>query len=574
MDVIAKILFLLLKYQRCNLFLLDKKKRWLQLYEYNGEVSFLKFPIKRSIGAISAVALISASLLTGFNTLSHAKKNKHINLQILSINDFHGQIDKVGKVNNKATGSAEYLAAHLKQRESENKNTFLVHAGDIVGASSPASALLQDEPTIEILNELGFDLGTLGNHEFDEGLTELKRMIDGGTHPNTGYFEGANFPYVVANVLDKKTEQPILPPYAVKVVNGVKVGFIGVVTKTTPSVVTPDGVKDVIFTDEAEAVNRQVKELKKRNVEAIMVLAHEGGVQDRTTGQITGPIADMVQKFDPEVDVVFAGHSHTYLNGFVDGKLVVQAGSYGSAFADVDLVIDKKTRDVVKKSAEVVYTYHEGITPDARTHEIVESAKAKVAPIISREVGQSAGTITRSENAAGESALGNFIADAQRWKMNTDFSFMNPGGIRADMPAGKVTWGDLFTIQPFNNDLVSMKLTGEQVKKALNQQFQDPNRVRILQISGLTYKWDVSRPASDRVYDLKKADGTPIDSTETYSVTVNSFMASGGDAFTTFAEGTDRVVGPTDLDGLVEYVKQLPQPFDAKIEGRIIKEGN
>lgn len=545
------------------------------MYKYIGEVSFLKYPIKRaSIGMVSAIALVSASLLTGFDTRCHNQHGKEINLQILSINDFHGQIDKAGKVDNRATGTAEYLAAHLKQRESQNKNTFLVHAGDIVGASSPASALLQDEPTMEILNELNFDIGTLGNHEFDEGLTELKRMIDGGTHPNTGYFEGANFPYIVANVLDKKTKKPILQPYAIKVVNGVKVGFIGVVTKTTPSVVTPAGVKDVIFTDEAEAVNRQVKELKKRNVEAIMVLAHEGGFQDKTTGQITGPIAEMVKKFDPEVDVVFAGHSHTYLNGTVDGKLVVQAGSYGSAFADVDLVIDKKTRDVVKKSAEVVYTYHEGITPDARTHKIVEDAKAKVAPIISREVGQSVATITRTENAAGESALGNLITDAQRWKMATDFSFMNPGGIRANMPAGKVTWGDLFTIQPFGNDLVSMKLTGEQVKQVLNQQFKDPDRIRMLQISGLTYKWDNSRPANDRVYDLKKSDGTLIDPTKVYSVTVNSFMASGGDAFTVFAEGTERIVGPTDLDALVEYVKQLPQPFSAQIEGRITREGN
>lgn len=538
-------------------------------------MNFLKYPIKRaSIGIISAVALVSASLLTGFDTLSHHKEDKDINLQILSINDFHGQIDKAGKVNDKATGTAEYLAAYLKQRESQNENTFLVHAGDIVGASSPASALLQDEPTIEILNELGFDLGTLGNHEFDEGLAELKRLIDGGTHPNTGYFEGASFPYIVANVIDKNTKQPILPPYAIKVVNGVRVGFIGVVTKTTPSIVTPDGVKDVIFTDEVEAVNRQVKELKKRNVEAIMVLAHEGGFQDKTTGQITGPIADMVQKFDSEVDVVFAGHSHTYLNGSVDGKLVVQAGSYGNAFADVDLVIDKKTRDVVKKSAEVVNTYQEGMKPDQRVHDIVKDAKDDVASIISQEVGQSAAEITRTENAAGESALGNFIADAQRWKMSTDFSFMNPGGIRANMPAGKITWGDLFTIQPFGNDLVTMKLTGEQVKKALNQQFQDPNRIRMLQISGLAYKWDASRPASDRVYDLKKTDGTPIDPTQVYSVTVNSFMASGGDAFTVFAEGSDRVVGPTDLDGLVDYVKQLPQPFNAQIEGRIIKEGN
>nr|WP_255404619.1 5'-nucleotidase C-terminal domain-containing protein [Thermoactinomyces sp. DSM 45892] len=532
----------------------------------------MKYPIKcTSIGFMAGV-LITASLLTGFDKGANVEvSDQNLNLQILSINDFHGQIDKSGKANDKVTGTAEYLATHLKHREAQNKNTLLVHAGDVVGASSPASALLQDEPTIDILNKLNFDVGTVGNHEFDEGLTELKRIIDGGYHPKTGFFKGANFPYIVANVLDKKTKKPILPPHAIKVVEGVKIGFIGVVTQTTPSVVTPEGIKDVIFSDEAEAINQQVKELKKQGVKAIMVLAHEGGLQDSTTGKITGPIADITQKLDPEVDVVFAGHSHTYLNGTVDGKMIVQAGSYGNAFADVDVVVNKRTKDVVKKSSEIVYTYHEGITPDSRTHEIVEKAKAKVAPIISKEVAKSSGIITRAENTSGESALGNFIADSQRWKMSTDFAFMNPGGIRADMPSGKVTWGDLFTIQPFGNDLISMKLTGEQIRKVLNQQFQDPNRVRMLQISGLTYKWDSTRPTDNRVYNLKKSDGTEIDLAKHYTVTTNYFLATGGDDFTEFVNGTHRTIGPTDLDGLVEYVKQLPQPFHAKIEGRITK---
>lgn len=533
----------------------------------------MKYPFRKAgITLLSTFALVSTTLLTGFD-LAPVKQNHHNNkelqVQLLSINDFHGQLDKEGKVNNKAVGTAEYLAAYLKQREAQNPHTLLVQAGDMVGASAPSSALLQDEPTIDILNQLGFDVGTVGNHEFDEGVNEMKRLIDGGTHPKTGYFEGANFPYIAANVLDKNTNKPILPPSVIKNIQGVKIGFIGVVTKSTPSIVTPSGVAGVVFTDEAEAVNREVKKLKKRGVKSIMVLAHEGGTQNPTTGEITGPIADIVKKLDPEVDVVFAGHTHTYLNGYIDNKLVVQAYSYGTAFADVDLVIDRKTRDVVKKKAEIVTTFHEGMTPDSQVQKIVEGAQAKVAPIINQEVGQAGSEINRKENGAGESALGNLIADAQRWKTGTDFALMNPGGIRDDLHAGKITWGDLFTIQPFNNDLVTMNLTGDQLRRVLNQQFQDPNRIRMLKISGFHYTWDATRPADDRVIELKKADGTPIDPNQTYTITVNSFLASGGDGFTVFNEGANPVIGPVDLDALVDYVKQSTQPIEAQIEGRI-----
>ncbi|SEM90400.1 bifunctional metallophosphatase/5'-nucleotidase [Lihuaxuella thermophila] len=515
---------------------------------------------------LSLLSLVSVPFLTAF--ADGGKDPKPVSVQMLSINDFHGQLDRVGKVNNQPVGTAAYLAAYL-EREMENPNTLLVHAGDVVGASAPVSALLQDEPTIEILNTLGFDVGTVGNHEFDEGVKEMMRLIYGGSHPKTGYFEGADFPYTVANVLDKQTNRPILPPHIIKRVKGIPIGFIGVVTKTTPSIVTPDGVKDVVFTDEAEAINHEVTKLKKKGVQAIMVLAHEGGTQDSKTGEITGPIAEITKKLDPEVDVVFAGHSHTFLNGNIDGKLVVQAYSYGTAIADVDLVLDRRSKDVIQKRAEVVTTFHQGMTPDAEIQHIVDQAQAKVEPIINQEVGQTSAAITRQTNQAGESALGNLIADAQRWKMQTDFAFMNPGGIRADLPAGKVTWGDVFTVQPFNNDLVKMELTGEQIRRVLNQQFQDPGRIRILQISGLQYSYNPDRPAHDRVVDLKKTDGTPIDPTQTYTVTVNSFLASGGDDFTVFNEGLNRIVGPVDLDALIEYIKQLPQPFSAQIEGRI-----
>jgi len=515
-----------------------------------------------------SVLLVFSLLLAGFQEMPK-RSSKTLSVQLLGINDFHGQLDQVRNVDNQPAGSAAFLAAHLREREKTNPHTLKVHAGDAVGASAPTSALLQDEPTIEILNALGFDVGTLGNHEFDRGIPEMMRLIKGGDHPNTGDFEGAKFPYTVANVVDKKKKNPILPPHVIKWVKGVPIAFVGAVTKTTPTLVTPDYVKDVIFEDEAEAINREVKKLKRKGVRTIIVLLHEGGTQDPETKEMKGPITDIAKRLDDEVDVVFAGHSHTFLQGTVDGKLVVQAYSFGTAFADVDLLIDRRTKDVISKTGEVVITHHGGIEPDDEVDAIVKRAQEKVAPLINQVVGQSAHAITRAANEAGESALGNLIADSQRAAMKTDFAFMNPGGIRADLPAGTVKWGDVYTVQPFGNNLVKMELTGAQIRALLNQQFQDENRIRILQISGLRYMYDPNRPAHDRVVTILREDGQPIEPNQTYTVTVNSFLASGGDGFTVLTEGTNRMGGPIDMDAMIEYIKQLPQPFSASIEGRI-----
>ncbi|EGK08898.1 bifunctional metallophosphatase/5'-nucleotidase [Kroppenstedtia eburnea] len=525
---------------------------------------------RASIAILLAVALAVFPVITPEIHAQGKAKGKQVELHLLSINDFHGQLNTTQTIGGKPAGRADYLAAYLKERQRKHPNTWLVHAGDVVGASPPVSALLQDEPTVEILNKLGFDVGTLGNHEFDEGVQEMMRLIHGGEHEKTGYFSGADFPYTAANVVWEKTGKPILPPHVIKRVKGIPVGFIGVVTKETPTIVTPTGVKGVKFTDEAEAINREVKQLKKKKVKAIIVLAHEGGFQDSASGKMEGPIVDITKKLDNEVDVVIAGHSHTHLNGMVDGKLVVQAYSYGSAFADIDLTLDHQSKDIVKKKAEVVTTYHEGIQPDPEIGRLVEKYEEKVAPLINREVGKAAQRLTRDASPAGESAMGNLIADSQRWKTGTEFALMNPGGIRADLEAGAVTWGDLFAVQPFGNDLVTMTLTGDQLKRVLEQQWQQ-DRPRFLQISGFTYTWDDSRPAGDRVLSLQKADGTPIDPQASYTVTANSFIAAGGDNFTVFTEAKDQVVGPVDLDALVDYVEQLPQPFSATIEGRIQK---
>ncbi|NNV05934.1 bifunctional UDP-sugar hydrolase/5'-nucleotidase [Geobacillus sp. C56-T2] len=528
---------------------------------------------KRMLSALAAAAVLAATPVgAAGNGKSKgeppASSHRYIEVQLLGINDFHGQLNVTRKVGGREVGRADYLAAYLKQREAENKNTLLVHAGDAVGASPPVSALLQDEPTIEVLNKLGFDVGTLGNHEFDEGVAEMLRLIHGGYHPATGDFAGADFPYVSANVIDKETKQPILPPYVIKRVNGMPIGFIGVTLTDTPSIVTPSGVAGVEFIDEATAINKAVRELKKKRVETIVVLAHNPGASNPDGTNASGEIVDIAKTVDDEVDVIFAGHNHAYLNAVVDGKLLVQSYAYGTAFSDVDLKIDPRTKDVVAKKAEIVTTYHDGITPDPEIRALVEKYEAKVAPLVNQVVGTAAETITDEQNASGESALGNLIADAQRAAMNTDFAFMNPGGIRADIEQGEVTWGELYNVQPFNNQLVKMTLTGAQIRELLNQQWQ-PTKTRMLQISGLRYTWSASRPAGNKVVDIQLPDGTPLNPNGEYTVTVNSFLADGGDGFTVLTQGTNREVGPVDLDALVSYIRGLAQPFSARIEGRI-----
>ncbi|MDR6123175.1 5'-nucleotidase [Bacillus sp. SLBN-46] len=496
-----------------------------------------------------------------------AADNRLVQVQLLGINDLHGQLNVTRKVNGKPAGRIDYLAAYLKQREAENKNTLLVQDGDMVGASPPVSALLQDEPTIELLNKLGFNIGTVGNHEFDEGLNELLRLINGGSHPKTGNFAGSTFPWIVANVINEKTGKTILPPYHVIKVNGMPIGFIGVVTTETPTVVVPSGVAGLKFTDEVEAINRNVAELKKQGVKSIIVLAHNPGTSGPNGENPTGQLVDIANRVDDEVDIIFGGHNHAYMNATIDNKLLVQSYSYGTAFSDVDFEIDPKTKDIVSKRAEIVTTFQEGIEPDPEIKKMLESYEAKVEPIVKRIVGSTSDNLTAKQNENGESVLGDFIADAQRNAMNTDFAFMNPGGIRADIDPGDITWGEVYTVQPFNNELVKMTMTGQQIRDLLNQQWG--TRTAILQISGLTYTWDPNKPVGNRVVSVKLSDGTELDSAKSYTVTANIFLSGGGDGFTEFTKAQNKEVGPVDLEALVNYIGEQPKPFSYLIQNRI-----
>lgn len=524
-----------------------------------------------------------------------------IHIKVLAINDFHGHLSEGRMVGNRPTGGAAVLASYLKAAERGIEyRTIIVHAGDHVGASPPVSAQLYDEPSIMFMNTLANKYcsgrghsgdkcnlaGTLGNHEFDKGAAEMMRLIYGGNRPDGPFLEnpwrGALFPYVVSNVVDEKTGKNLLPPYLIKNINGVRIAIIGAVLKDTPSIVSASAVKGLAFLDEADSINKYVPELMARRVEAIIVLIHQGGYQTSYRGPtapgktVEGPITDIVARLDDRIDVVISGHTHSFINALIKNRhgkdiLVTQAFSYGTAYADIDLDIDRNTKRIIRKSASIVTTYDDagpGLTPDPAVSKLVAAAEAKVGPLVHRIIGQAVAEISAAQNSAGESALGDLIADAQRAAFPADFAFTNPGGIRADIKSGPLTWGALYAVQPFKNYLVRMKLTGSQIYELLNEQWLDQPQQRMLQVSGLTYSWDYSRPAHNRVIEIRR-NGKPINPALSYTVVVNSFLAGGGDNFRVLTKGTDQATGPVDLDALETYIQKLPQPFSAQTDGRI-----
>jgi 5'-nucleotidase len=526
-------------------------------------------------------------------------------VKLLGFNDFHGHLDQGQKVAGRPVGGADVLLSYLEAAEAGIENqTLIIHAGDEVGASPPDSALLQDEPSISVLNLLVNPscsltdrmnpncnlVGTLGNHEFDEGKVELLRLIDGGNFATGPFLEdpyrGAQFPYVSANVLNTSDGSNLLPPLVIKLVQGVPIAIIGAVLKGTPTIVLPSGVAGVTFLDEPTAINSYIPALKAAGIHTIIVTIHQGGFQTSYTGPTnpsatlsSGPeITDIVNRLDDEVDVVISGHTHAFTNAFLpnaNGKqiLVTQAFSFSTAYDDIDLLIDPTTKDVVSKTAKVVTTFGDagpGLTPDPRATAITAAAFAKVAPLITQVFGTATAAFTRSQNAAGESTLGDLIADAQREQQATQMAFMNPGGIRADLPAGDVTYNNLFTVQPFGNTMVNLNVTGSLVKDILEQQFAGAfgqTSTKMLQISGLTYVWNPAAAVGSRIVSIK-VGGVPIDPAATYTVTTNNFVAGGGDGFTKFLSGTNQVGGPIDLDVLIAYVK-AHTPLTPALDGRI-----
>lgn len=512
--------------------------------------------------------------------------SQDVEVHLIGINDFHGQLDTVSTVEGKPAGTAAILATYLKEARAKYEHSILFHNGDSVGASAPVSSLERDKPTLEWMNMMKFDVGSLGNHEFDQGVEALMAQLNGGVdpkNPNVTHVK-LNFPYVNANAVDSTTGKPIIDPYVIKEIGGVKIGFIGLVTKSTPSKVSPSGTAGVRFLtaeEEVEAVEGYAKELQDLGVETIVVLAHDPATT--RNGVTTGEAADLANALpaDSPIDVIVAGDNHALANGLVNGKLVVQAYSYGTAFEDIKLVIDPVTGDVKSKSAVITSTFHEGVTPDADTVALV-NRYLDLHPELTQPVGTTDGTITRTDAYIKESALGNLIADAMReadfedGQGPADFAFMNPGGIRADLPKGDVTFGDLAKIQPFGNTLVKLTLKGAQIKTLLQQQWNvkadGTADIKTLQISGLKYTANMYLPVAERIASLTLTDGTPINLTQNYTVVVNNFMAAGGDNYKVLTEASTSVPGPIDLDVFYDYIVNTFNrgAITASIDGRIV----
>lgn len=507
-----------------------------------------------------------------------------VDVRILAINDFHGNLkpppggiriadpDDRSKSVVVPAGGAEQMATLVKQLREGHPNSIFVAAGDLIGASPLLSAMFHDEPTIESLSMMGLAVASVGNHEFDEGKDELLRMQNGGCHPvdhcqGPHPFAGAKFHYLAASTVDKATGKTIFPPYEIREFDGIPVAFIGLTLKGTPAIVAPTGVAGLEFKGEAETVNALIPELKAQGVEAIVVLIHEGGFPAGDYNEcpgISGPIVDIVKDLDSAVDVVISGHTHRAYVCDIDGRLVTSGDKFGTLVTAIDLKLDRKTRDVVGAKANNVIVRSNVYDKDPEQTALIDAYEKLAAPIANRRAGSIAQTLSRAPNDTGESALGDVIADAQLAatsaadKGGAVIALTNPGGIRTDLlkkDDGAVSYADLFASQPFRNQLVTLTLTGAQIKDALEQQWLDPNRPRILQVSkGFSYAWDSSKPLGQRVIANRLAlHGKRIDPQAAYRVTVNNYLAVGGDGFTVFTQGTSQLFGAYDVDALYAY---------------------
>jgi len=587
------------------------------------------------------VALLAAAVAIAAPQALAAKgpKDNDTRVQLLAFNDFHGHLEpntpgtiQVGCCVPNSTntawtpstvpaGGVEYFATHLKGLRTANTNTITVGAGDLIGASPLISGLFHDEPAIHSLNALGLDVSGVGNHEFDEGLQELYRMQFGGCtapdHCVVEPFPGAIFQYLAANVVKEGTDETILPAYEIRKIDNAKIAFIGLTLEATPTIVTPSGVAGLEFRPEVATTNALVEKLRnEQGVRAFVVLLHQGGFQNPPSpGPFTSPpnpagytdvngcvsfggteIKAIAAGLDARVDVIVSGHTHApYICPNFDGtgKLLTSASSFGRVITDIDLVIDHQTKDVKSVTARNVIVT-QSVAKDPALTTIVDRYRNASAPIANQVVGAITADITRTANSAGESALGDVIADAQlKATQATDFgasviAFMNPGGIRADLvyatspggeAPGQITYGELFTVQPFGNSLVVKTCTGAQIDALLEQQIYPTTR--ILQVSnGFTYSFDASAPAGSRVDPASiKLNGTTLSPTTGYRVTMNSFLASGGDGFTVFNQCTNALGGEIDLDALVRYFQQYAdgvppfEPVPPGLQNRITRVG-
>jgi 5'-nucleotidase len=577
--------------------------------------------------------LLTLVALLALPAAAPAKKAKHhrnTHVQLLAINDLHGHLapDTPGTIqtgcckpalnssgvqtgwtqHTVAAGGVAYLATHIKALRRTNRNTVTVGAGDLIGASPLVSALFHDEPTIEALNSIGMNVSGVGNHEFDEGLAELRRMRYGnqrggnGCHPVDGCqdgtpFGGSIFPYLAANVFFEGTDRTIFPPYEIRKAGKAKIAFIGLTFEDTPTVVTPSAVEGLEFRPEVATVNGLVRRLqRKRGVKAFVVLLHQGGAQSPPAPpplagtpvgneytdvnrcvNFTGPDMQAIAKgLSPRVSAIVSAHTHQPYVCRMSGKLVTSAASFGRVVTDIDLTINRRSMRVTQATAfNRIVT--QDVAQDAAAQAILDKYTTLAAPLANRVIGSVTADIRSGRdnpsgtNAAGEQPMGDVIADAMlEATAPTDFggsvaAFMNSGGVRAGLfhgqisggeAPGQVTYAEAFTVQPFGNTLVVKTCTGQQIYDVLNQQFNNPaagqNRI-MLPSANVHYQWTTAG-GPHVVEGSVTFGGTAVDKTASYRVTMNNFMADGGDNYTVFRSCTAPLGGEVDLDAFARYL--------------------
>lgn len=521
--------------------------------------------------------------------------SKPITLNLVAINDFHGHLESE-KFSYQAAGASapvtttgagiETIGAQLQAWRQEDPELLFVGGGDLIGASPSISALFGDEPTLDALSQLGMRASALGNHEFDRGLQELKRQQHGGCdspQPEkgcqyNGRFSGAKFSYLAANVIDKATGQPFFPAYHIAQVKGVKVGLIGAVVRGVPTLVASQHVQGLEFIDEADAINRTIPQLKEQGVKVFVVLIHEGGHTTEAFDQpacstLKGPIVDIVKRLDPQIKLIVSGHSHTGYHCKVEGRTVTQAQSYGHLLTRLSLTLDGGSHEVTAVDAHnTVMLPSTAPAPEALSQLVTKAREASQAKISQPIARLAVPVISRKLNEAGESPLGNLIADAQLAAvkhLGAQIAFMNSKGIRGNLESAAnniTTYGHNSTVLPFANTLVLMSLTGAEIRTLLEQQTwlddESPDGRNILQISeGFTYTWDKNRPRGQRVIaESVKLNGVNLDDSKEYRIVANNFLAGGGDRVPMFLQGKNKVdTGIKDLDIFITYLKTREQ---------------
>jgi 5'-nucleotidase len=552
---------------------------------------------------IGRVLVALAIMPAGVERQGAAQQARTVTVQLLAINDFHGNIEPPtgsdGLVNRTPAGGVEYLATHLRIAARNNPNSILVGAGDLMGASPLISGLLHDGPTIEAMNAMNMSVTSIGNHELDHGPAELFRRIAGGCLRQKDCSEGekseaARFQYLAANVV--RTDGSggmLLPSTAVRTVGGMKIGFIGETLEDTPHLVPPESVQGLRFLEESAVANAAAAQLELHGVHAIVLLIHQGGQQQTGDGQpdpngcanFDGPIKTVAGKLSPSIKVVISGHSHRFYNCEISGHTVTSAGSFGRLFTRVNLSIDRERGTILSVSAKNEVVTRD-VAKDLALTAIIDKYRPGAVRISSQPVGSITGEISNAANSAGESALGDVITDAQLASVSAPeaggavVAFTNSSGIRAGMvgiagPNGgrEVSYGDLYATQPFGNRIEVRSMTGDMIRRLLEQQFQfgaNPN-LRVQVSEGFTYRYRLNAPAGQRVMAESVAlHGHPIAATDLVRVAATDFLFSGGGGLTVLGEGTNPTVGPVDVDALVDYVR-THSPVAPGPQNRIVR---